>query len=146
MLQTASTVRMALRQPSKTITLSLWKYPTHISRCSHLRPLSLSHVTRVRPSMAYRRVSTGLPTPPLTWIERVTPVAWHPYIHLMRLEKPIGTWLLLWPCAWSIAMAAPPGGLPDIPMLLLFGIHQCVSKLYISMNDSYVDFCTYCCY
>ncbi|PSC75871.1 4-hydroxybenzoate polyprenyl transferase [Micractinium conductrix] len=39
----------------------------------------------------------------------------------MRLEKPIGTWLLAWPCFWSIALAAPPGTPPDLRMLALFG-------------------------
>lgn len=32
-----------------------------------------------------------------------------------------GTWLLAWPCFWSIAAAAPPGGLPDLQLLALFG-------------------------
>lgn len=32
----------------------------------------------------------------------------------MRLDKPIGTALLLWPCLWSAALAAPPGCLPDV--------------------------------
>lgn len=29
-----------------------------------------------------------------------------PYIQLMRLNKPIGIWLLMWPCFWSIVMAS----------------------------------------
>ena len=32
-----------------------------------------------------------------------------------------GTWLLAWPCFWSIALAAPPGELPDARLLALFG-------------------------
>ncbi|HEX2803567.1 MAG TPA: 4-hydroxybenzoate octaprenyltransferase [Sphingomicrobium sp.] len=28
-----------------------------------------------------------------------------PYGSLMRLDRPIGTWLLYWPCAWSLALA-----------------------------------------
>jgi 4-hydroxybenzoate polyprenyltransferase len=28
-----------------------------------------------------------------------------PLASLMRLDRPIGTWLLYWPCAWSIALA-----------------------------------------
>jgi 4-hydroxybenzoate polyprenyltransferase len=28
-----------------------------------------------------------------------------PYASLMRLDRPIGTWLLYWPCAWGIALA-----------------------------------------
>jgi 4-hydroxybenzoate polyprenyltransferase len=28
-----------------------------------------------------------------------------PYASLMRLDRPIGSWLLYWPCAWSLALA-----------------------------------------
>ena len=28
-----------------------------------------------------------------------------PYASLMRLDRPIGSWLLFWPCAWSVALA-----------------------------------------
>lgn len=34
------------------------------------------------------------------------PDSWVPYMELMRIEKPIGTYLLLSPCMWSITMAA----------------------------------------
>ncbi|KAG7663864.1 COQ2 [[Candida] subhashii] len=34
------------------------------------------------------------------------PEKWIPYLELMRLEKPVGTWLLLLPCYWSITLAA----------------------------------------
>lgn len=53
---------------------------------------------------------------------RLTPQSWHPYLHLMRLDKPIGTWLLAWPCMWSIALASPPCHLPDAHTMALFGI------------------------
>lgn len=43
-----------------------------------------------------------------------------PYLKLMRMDKPIGSWLLFWPCSWSIAMAAPAGCLPDFHLLALF--------------------------
>ncbi|MEO6579653.1 MAG: 4-hydroxybenzoate octaprenyltransferase [Sphingomicrobium sp.] len=33
------------------------------------------------------------------------PAALRPYASLMRLDRPIGTWLLFWPCAWSVALA-----------------------------------------
>ena len=32
-----------------------------------------------------------------------------PYASLMRLDRPIGTWLLYWPCAWSLALAGVQG-------------------------------------
>ena len=33
------------------------------------------------------------------------PVGLRPFASLMRLDRPIGTWLLFWPCAWSVALA-----------------------------------------
>jgi 4-hydroxybenzoate polyprenyltransferase len=32
-----------------------------------------------------------------------------PFASLMRLDRPIGTWLLYWPCAWSVALAGVAG-------------------------------------
>jgi 4-hydroxybenzoate polyprenyltransferase len=36
----------------------------------------------------------------------------------MRLHQPVGIWLLLWPCWWSIALASD--GFPSLKILLLF--------------------------
>ncbi|XP_078533622.1 4-hydroxybenzoate polyprenyltransferase, mitochondrial [Lissotriton helveticus] len=49
------------------------------------------------------------------------PKSTQPYLRLMRLDKPIGTWLLYLPCTWSIGLAAESGCLPDLGMLALFG-------------------------
>ncbi len=38
------------------------------------------------------------------------PLPMRPYASLIRLDRPIGVWLLFWPCAWSMALAAPRGG------------------------------------
>ncbi len=38
------------------------------------------------------------------WIYRLTPRQIWPYLSLMRLDRPIGTWLLLLPSLWAIAM------------------------------------------
>ncbi len=48
----------------------------------------------------------------VTWVDDYLPPSIRPYAHLSRMDKPIGTWLLLWPCYWSTAMAAgmPQGG------------------------------------
>ncbi|XP_037114649.1 4-hydroxybenzoate polyprenyltransferase, mitochondrial [Syngnathus acus] len=54
-------------------------------------------------------------------IVNASPAPVQPYLRLMRLDKPIGTWLLYLPCTWSIALAAEPGCLPDLGMLALFG-------------------------
>lgn len=34
-----------------------------------------------------------------------------PYAAVMRIDRPIGTWLLFWPCAWSVALAGVDGRL-----------------------------------
>ena len=51
-----------------------------------------------------------------------------PYLKLIRLDRPIGTWLLYLPCTWSIALAADPGCFPDLKMLTLFGIGALVMR------------------
>lgn len=40
-----------------------------------------------------------------SWVLRLAPVALRPYARLMRLDRPIGTWLLLLPCWWGLALA-----------------------------------------
>jgi len=37
------------------------------------------------------------------------PAVLRPYASLMRIDRPIGTWLLYWPCAWSVALAGVRG-------------------------------------
>jgi len=39
------------------------------------------------------------------WVERWLPRWAEPYARLARWDRPIGTWLLYWPCAWSVALA-----------------------------------------
>lgn len=43
-----------------------------------------------------------------------------PYMRLARYDRPIGTWLLLIPCWWSLALVMVGGHTPDLPMLMLF--------------------------
>ena len=45
-----------------------------------------------------------------------------PYLRLARLDRPIGTWLLLWPCWWAIALAS--GGI----WLMLFALGAVVMR------------------
>ena len=40
------------------------------------------------------------------WVARL-PQAWRPYALLMRLDRPIGSWLLFLPGLWAFAMVAP---------------------------------------
>jgi 4-hydroxybenzoate polyprenyltransferase len=43
---------------------------------------------------------------PVTWVDRA-PAGLRPYLRLARADRPIGIWLLLWPCWWSILLAGP---------------------------------------
>ena len=43
------------------------------------------------------------------WIERHLPAPARPYGRLARLDRPIGVWLLLWPCWWGLALAQTAG-------------------------------------
>src|SRR6202142_2481244 len=40
------------------------------------------------------------------WVDTRAPVWSRPYLRLARLDRPIGSWLLLLPCWWSAALAA----------------------------------------
>jgi 4-hydroxybenzoate polyprenyltransferase len=48
------------------------------------------------------------------------PPVLRPYASLMRLDRPIGTWLLYWPCSWSVAIAGV-GGRWDLFLWLALG-------------------------
>ena len=57
----------------------------------------MTATTDIVPDSERRGVIGALP-PPL-----------RPYASLIRLDRPIGTWLLYWPCAWSVALAGVGG-------------------------------------
>ena len=54
------------------------------------------------------------------WVERRLPPRLRPFARLARLDRPIGTWLLLFPGWWGIALASRRW--PDPVLLLLFAI------------------------
>ncbi len=51
------------------------------------------------------------------WVDSYAPLWSRPYLRLSRLDRPIGSWLLLLPCWWSAALAA--GVIHDISRLPL---------------------------
>src|SRR3979409_1718783 len=59
------------------------------------------------------------------WVDRSAPLWSRPYLRLSRLDRPIGSWLLLMPCWWSAALAAGIAHdvrrLPGIVVLFLVG-------------------------
>jgi len=64
------------------------------------------------------------------WVDRVLPARARPYARLARLDRPIGWWLLLWPCWWSSALATNyvEAPVPVLPHLLLFLVGAIVMR------------------
>jgi 4-hydroxybenzoate polyprenyltransferase len=58
------------------------------------------------------------------WVDSLAPALVRPYLRLARLDRPIGSWLLLLPCWWSAALAAVHAGAagPNPWHLVLFAI------------------------
>ena len=94
-----------------------------------------------------RYITTSPPKPPLAArIVSSLPTRAKPYAYLARLDKPVGSWLLYWPCglspptppqhtltfvAWSITLAAAHAQIPPaqlFSMLGLFGVGAVVMR------------------
>jgi 4-hydroxybenzoate polyprenyltransferase len=58
------------------------------------------------------------------WVDSWAPAPARPYLRMIRADRPIGTWLLLWPCWWSTALAAVAAGdaVPNPWYLALFAV------------------------
>lgn len=60
------------------------------------------------------------------WVDRLLPARVRPYARLARLDRPIGIWLLMFPCWWGTALAEPSQ--PSPWFLLLFAIGATVMR------------------
>jgi 4-hydroxybenzoate polyprenyltransferase len=63
------------------------------------------------------------------WIDDA-PRAVQPYLRLMRLDRPIGAWLLYWPCVFGLVLGAAAAGqsFPDPLYIVLTGIGSVVMR------------------
>ena len=59
------------------------------------------------------------------------------YARLIRLDKPIGTLLLLWPTWWALWLAS--GGLPDLQTLLIFTLGTFLMRSAGCAINDYAD-------
>lgn len=75
------------------------------------------------------------------WVDTYAPAAWRPYLRLARIDRPIGTWLLLFPCWWSLTLAEVSVGrpYPNVWMLTLFAIGAIVMRGAGCAYNDYVD-------
>ena len=55
------------------------------------------------------------------WVDGLAPPFARPYLRLARLDRPIGSWLLLMPCWWSVGLAGMHNGhFPSLWHIVLF--------------------------
>jgi 4-hydroxybenzoate polyprenyltransferase len=60
--------------------------------------------------------------PRANWVDRFAPGPSRPYLRLSRADRPIGTWLLLIPCWWGVALAyAAEGGSAGFALWIAVG-------------------------
>jgi len=71
------------------------------------------------------------------WVLRFAPGPLRPYLRLARIDRPIGTWLLLFPCWWSLSLAASAGYRP--PDLRLIGLFALGALIMRGAGCSYND-------
>ncbi len=63
------------------------------------------------------------------WVLRLAPGPVRPYLRLARIDRPIGTWLLMIPCWWSVSLDASAGYRPPDPrLILLFALGSLVMR------------------
>lgn len=75
-----------------------------------------------------------------TWVDQA-PDAIRPYLRLARLDRPIGTWLLLFPCWWSVTLAevSQSRPYPTISYLILFAIGAWLMRSAGCAYNDWVD-------
>lgn len=140
----------ASRLARKYLRASPLSWPTrHLVQksCFAVRPSTAITLHAPKPLVRY----TSTATPPTTWVDRF-PARVRPYIYLTRIDKPIGTLLLFYPCgkcpsaplvgpvlitvpypypAWSITMASYANEAPlatSLAYLGLFGLGALVMR------------------
>ena len=59
------------------------------------------------------------------------------YAYLIRVDKPIGTLLLLWPTLWALWLAS--GGLPDLKTLFIFAVGTFLMRSAGCAINDYAD-------
>lgn len=68
------------------------------------------------------------------WIDRLIPAPARPYLRLMRVDRPIGMWLRLFPGWWALALAAER--LPTLELWLIFWGEAVLTRgLGCTVND-----------
>jgi len=88
------------------------------------------------------RHATRVADAPLgNWVDRYAPPSTRPYLRLARLDRPIGFWLLLLPCWWSVGLAEVTLNqpYPNPWLLTLFALGALLMRASGCAYNDYVD-------
>lgn len=82
-----------------------------------------------------------LDAPAQNWVDRWAPAGMRPYLRLGRFDRPIGFWLLLFPCWWAQTLAEVERGepYPSLSTLALFFIGALAMRAAGCAYNDYVD-------
>ena len=98
---------------------------------NQLREVLNTLKTYIMSKKTYNKIdSSASDIPKNEWVDRFIPKIFRPYVRLARLDRPIGTWLLLFPCWWSITIAWPNRNVFEeiIYLMAVFGIGAIVMR------------------
>jgi len=84
------------------------------------------------PGTQRRKAPQTRKSPAFDWRQRLSV-----YLRLTRLNKPIGTFLLLWPTLWALWLAA--GGVPDWHLLVIFVLGVFLMRSAGCVINDYAD-------
>lgn len=78
---------------------------------------------------------------PGNWVDHLAPAFARPYLRLARLDRPIGLWLLLFPCWWAVSLAgvADRRPYPNLWFLFLFLAGALLMRSSGCAYNDYVD-------
>jgi 4-hydroxybenzoate polyprenyltransferase len=86
--------------------------------------------------------ATTIPdAPSRNWVDRFAPKALQAYLRLGRFDRPIGIWLLLFPCWWSQTLAEVSSGapFPNGTYLALFALGALAMRASGCAYNDYID-------
>ena len=78
-----------------------------------------------------------------SWVYRLLPERFWPFAQLARWERPIGWWLLMWPCWWSLMLAVGTGDVPGLSAQAALPVLVCLALFMLGAVAMRGAGCTY---
>ncbi|KAG2374117.1 hypothetical protein C9374_011196 [Naegleria lovaniensis] len=134
-LGTTATLRSVSTLNNKSSSIGFWRLAScstllHHENKNFIQARKFNQQPPISSSSQTNSINTTTTTTtswPQKFVESA-PSSIRPYLYLMRLDKPIGTWLLLYPCLWSLAFADVASLIPSIYYSALFAIGAIIMR------------------